>query len=137
MGSGDWISLGSAIVAAVALVASGYTYRLQQKTEGRTAEQELNDLVEKLQEGLASLNRPQGSFTFETYALDNAATMAGLHGHAIEAEKLLERSGIEPDWFQSMILAYAFTQVWDPAGAIDYWERAVEVFQAGTPSTRP
>ena len=127
MGSGDWLALGSAIVAAVALMVSGYTYRLQRKTEGRTAEQELNDLIEKLQDGLTSLNRPQGSFTFETYAVENAAALAGLHGHAIEAEKLLGRSGIEPDWFQSMILAYAFTQAWDPAGAIDYWKRAVEV----------
>jgi tetratricopeptide (TPR) repeat protein len=127
MGSGDWVALGSAIVATVALLVSGYTYRLQQKTESRTAEQELNDLIEKLQDGLASLNRPQGSIAFETYAVENAATLAGLYGHAIEAVKLLERSGIEPDWFQSMILAYAFTQAWDPAGAIDYWKRAVEV----------
>lgn len=126
MGSGELIALGSAIVAAVALAVSGLAYRLQRETQGRTDEQQLNDLIEKLQDGVASINRPKGSFTFEAYAT-NAAALAGLHGHAIAAKKLIERSGIEPDWFQSMVLAYAFTMAWDAASAIDYWERAVEV----------
>lgn len=126
MGSGELIALGSAVVAAVALAVSGFAYRLQREAQGRTDEQQLNDLIQKLQDGLASFNRPQGSFTFEAYAT-NATALAGLHGHAIAAKKLIERSGIEPDWFQSMVLAYAFTQAWDAASAIDYWERAVEV----------
>jgi hypothetical protein len=126
MGSGELIALGSSIVAAVALAVSGLAYRLQRETQGRTDEQQLNDLIEKLQDGVASINRPKGSFTFEAYAT-NAAALAGLHGHAIAAKKLIERSGIEPDWFQSMVLAYAFTMAWDAASAIDYWERAVEV----------
>jgi len=126
MGSGDLISLGSAIVAAVALAVSGFAYRLQRETQGRTDEQQLNDLIEKLQGGLASFSRPQGSFSFEAYAT-NATALAGLHGHAIAAKKLIKHSGIEPDWFQSMVLAYAFSMAWDAASAIDYWERAVEV----------
>ena len=126
MGSGELIALGSAIVAAVALAVSGFAYRLQREAQGRTDEQQLNDLIQKLQDSLASISRPQGSFTFEAYAT-NVAAQASLHGHAIAAKKLIERSGIEPDWFQSMVLAYAFTQVWDAASAIDYWERAVEV----------
>jgi hypothetical protein len=130
MGSGELIALGSAVVAAVALVVSGFAYRLQRQSQGRTDDQQLNDLIEKLQDGLASLNHPKASFTPEAYATNyvtNATALAGLHGHAIAAKKLIERSGIEPDWFQSMILAYAFTDAWDAASAIDYWERAVEV----------
>jgi tetratricopeptide (TPR) repeat protein len=126
MGSGELIALGSAVVAAVALAVSGFAYRLQREAQGRTDEQQLNDLIEKLQDGLASFNRPQGSFTIEAYAT-NATALVGLHGHAIAARKLIERSGIEPDWFQSMVLAVAFTQAWDVASAIDYWGRAVEV----------
>ena len=126
IGSGELIALGSALVSAVALAVSGFAYRFQREAQGRTDEQQLNDLIQKLQDGLASFNRPQGSFTVEAYAT-NATALAGLHGHAIAAKKLIERSGIEPDWFQSMVLAYAFTQAWDAASAIDYWERAVEI----------
>jgi hypothetical protein len=130
MASGGWITLASAVVAAVALVVSGFAYRLQHESQGRTDEDQLNDLIEKIQQGLASLaslNQPQGAFAFEATASGNATTLTGLQGHAIEAKKLIEQSGIEPDWFQCMILAYAFTQAWDYAGALYYWERAVEV----------
>ena len=63
----------------------------------------------------------------ETYTAENAAKLARLHGQAIEARKLIDRAGILPDWFQSMVLASAFTQAWDPAGAFDFLKQAVEV----------
>jgi len=127
MASGDWIALGSAIVAAVALVVAGLAYSQQRVTQRRTDEQQLNDLIEKLEKSLADVSRPRGTMAFETYATENAAKLAGLLGQAIEAKKLIDRSGIHPDWFQCMVLAYAFTQAWDPASAIGYWQRAVEI----------
>jgi tetratricopeptide (TPR) repeat protein len=127
MASGDWVALGSAIVAAVALVVSGLAYRQQRVTQRRTDEQQLNDLIEKLEKGLADVSRPQGTMAFETYATENAAKLTSLLGQAVQAKELIDRSGIRPDWFQSMVLAYAFSEAWDLPGAIDYWKRAVEI----------
>jgi len=127
MASGDWIALGSAIVAVVALAVAGLAYRQQRVTQRRTDEQQLNDLIEKLQDGLAGVSRPQGTMAFEAYATENAAKLAGLLGQAIEAKELIHGSGIRPNWFQSMVLAYSFSQAWDPAAAIEYWKNAVDV----------
>jgi hypothetical protein len=126
MSSQDWIALGSVVIAAIAFVFSGLAYRLERRGQGTGHEQQLNDLLEKIQGDLAGLNQYQSAPTLETYAASNA-TMIALQSRALAARKLARRAEIELDWFQSMILAYAFTQVWDTKGAIEYWEQAVKV----------
>jgi tetratricopeptide (TPR) repeat protein len=126
MTSGDWIALGAAIVAIVACVVSVITYRLQKRTQATSDEEQLNGLIESIQGGLANLKWSGPAMTIDAYAA-NGVTLGTLRGQALEARKLMERADIEPDWFQSVVLAYAFSQAWDPAGAITYWERAVDV----------
>jgi hypothetical protein len=53
--------------------------------------------------------------------------MVSLLGLGLEARRLARQAKLEPDWFQSMILAYAFTQVWDTATASEYWTRMVRL----------
>lgn len=126
MASGDWIAVGAVIVAIVACVVSVITYRLQERTQATSDEEQLNDLIEKIQGGLASLNGSGPAMTTDAYAA-NGVTLGTLRGQALEARKLMDRAHISPDWFQSVVLAYAFSQAWDPAGALAYWDRAVEV----------
>lgn len=126
MSSGDSIALVSVIVAVIAFVVSGLAYRLQRRGQGTSDEQQLNDLLEKIQGDLAGLNQDQSAPTLETYAA-STATIVALQSRALAARRLAERAEIELNWMQSMILAYAFTQVWDTKGALQYWERAVKV----------
>jgi hypothetical protein len=124
MASGDWIALGAAIIATVACVVSVITYRLQDRTQATSDEQQLNELIEKIQGSLANLDKLSSALTLESFAA-SGVTLTSLRGQALEAKKLTERAQIEPDWFQSMILAYAFTQAWDPKAAKMYWDDAV------------
>jgi hypothetical protein len=124
MASGDWIALGAAIVATVALAVAVITYRLQMRTQATSDEQQLNDLIEKIQGGLADLDKISSAITMESFTA-SGVTLTSLRGQALEARKLIKRAGIEPDWFQNMILGYAFTQAWDPKAAFTYWDDAV------------
>jgi hypothetical protein len=125
--SANLISLGSLVVAIVAFVVSYFAYRVQKRSQVSTDEQNLNDLIEKIESSLATVAQPQASFSLESFAAQNAA-LATLQGQALEARSLasrLAKDGIELDWFQNMVIAFAFTQAWDPAGAEDFWEGAV------------
>jgi hypothetical protein len=134
--SGDWIALGSVLVSIVAFALASVAYRQQKRVsaaaaaaadraQATTDEQNLNDLIEKIQEGLAKISQAETTFKLEGFAAENSA-LAALQGQALEARRLARRPGIELDWFQNMALAYAFSQVWDPAGAIEFWDRAVD-----------
>ncbi len=131
MSSGDLISLGSLAVAVAAFGISYFTYHVQKRTQDSTEEQNLNDLrqnltdlIEKIQSGLATVAQPQATFKLESFAAENSA-LAALQGQALEARRLAKGAELKLDWFQNMILAYAFTQTWDPAGAEEFWEGAV------------
>jgi hypothetical protein len=135
MSSTDWISLAGVIVAIVAFAVAAFTYQLAKRTQLTSDEQQFNDLIEKIQASFATSQAAErsmvgsatgsGQFTLENYAA-NSTTLARLQGLALEARKLAERAGLEPDWFQSTVLGYAFTEVWDNAGAAPYWSRAVD-----------
>jgi hypothetical protein len=125
MSATDWIALVGVVVSVVAFAIAARAYQLQKRSQGTSDEGQLNDLVEKIQDRLAGMG---GSLevTMKSFSADNAA-LAGVQGLALEARKLSERAGIEPDWFQSMVLATAFGQVWDLAGAAPYLRRAVDI----------
>lgn len=125
MASGDWIALAAAIFAGLSGAAAVIAYRLQRRTQATSDEQQVNDLIEKMQKGLGSLDTSR-TMTLKTFAANNVA-LVSLRGQALEARKVIGRAGIAPDWFQNMILAYAFSQTWDPAGAGPYWDDAVAV----------
>jgi hypothetical protein len=143
MTSGDWIALGSVGVSMVAFALASIAYRQQKRASAAseaaaataqvsTDEQNLNDLIDKIQAGLATLSQGpstlsqgQSTFKLENVVAESTA-MAALQGQALEARRLIERSHITLDWFQNMVLAYAFSQIWDPAGAIPYWNGAVD-----------
>ncbi len=123
MASGDWIALAAAIFAGISGAVAFIAYRLQQRTQASSDEQQLNDLIEKMQQGLGSLDTTR-TMTMKTFAA-NSVALTSLHGQALEARKVIGRGGIKPDWFQNMILAYAFSQSWDLASANPYWDDAV------------
>jgi hypothetical protein len=126
MSDADWIALVGVIVSVVAFAVAGRAYQLQKHGQRTSDEQLLNDLIEKIQARLASL-APMGTpVTPEIYAANNAA-LTGLQGLALEAAKVTEQGDLKPDWFQSTVLAYAFSQVWDCAAALEYWDRAVTI----------
>ena len=143
MSSADLISLGSLIVAIAAFGVSYFTYKVNKRTQVSTEEQNLNDLrqnlnglIDKMQSSLASLARPKTTFKLESFAEENSA-LAGLQVQAQEAKALAEqglKQGLTLDWLQNTVLAYAFTQTWDPAGAEVFWKAAVE--GAKTPQAR-
>jgi len=130
MASGDWIALGAAFVAIVACVVAVITYRLQVRTQATSDEQQLNELIEKIQDSLSNLGKLSSAISLESSAA-SGVTLTSLRGQALEAKKLIGRADIEPDWFQNMILGYAFTQVWDPKAAITYWNNAVSSTSGG------
>jgi hypothetical protein len=130
MASGDWIALGAAIVATVASVVAVIAYRLQVRTQATSDEQQLNELIEKIQGGLANLDKLSSAITLDSFAA-SGVTLTSLRGQALEAKKLIGRASIEPDWFQNMILGYAFTQVWEPKAAKTYWDDAVSSTSGG------
>jgi hypothetical protein len=128
MSAADVISLGSLAVAIVAFVMS---YRAQQRTQDSTEEQnlnelreKLNDLIERIQSSLATMAQPQTTFKLEAVVAESVALTA-LQGQALEARRLARLPGITLDWFQNMVLAYALSQVWDPASAEEFWVGAV------------
>jgi len=125
MASADWIALAAAIFAGISGVAAVIAYRLQRRTQATSDEQQVNDLIEKMEKALGSLDTSR-AMTLKTLAANNVALIS-LRGQALEARKVIGRAGIAPDWFQNMILAYAFSQTWDLAGAIPYWDGAVSV----------
>lgn len=124
MASGDWIALAAAIFAGISGAVAFIAYRLQQRTQASSDEQQVNDLIEKMQQGLGSLDTTR-TMTMKTFAA-NSVALTSLHGQALEARKVIGRAGIKPDWFQNMILAYAFSQSWDLASANPYWDDAVD-----------
>ena len=130
MASGDWIALGAAIAALVACMVAIIAYRLQRRTQAMSDENQLNELIEKIQGGLANLDKLSSAITIEDFAASGVA-LTGLRGQALEAKKLIERADITPDWFQNMILGYAFTQAWDPKAAFTYWDAAVSATSGG------
>jgi hypothetical protein len=128
MSAADLISLASLVVAVVAFVLS---YRAQQRTQASTDEQnlndlqqDLNDLIEKIQAALASVGQPQATLKLESIAAENAA-LVSLQGLALEARRLARIPGITLDWFQNMVLAMALSQAWDLASAGEFWDGAV------------
>jgi len=128
MSSGDWIALGAALFAAGSCVVAIVAYRLQRRTQASSDEQQLNELIQKMQDGLAELN-PGRSVTLQAFAA-NSVSLTSLRGQALEARKVIDRAGIKPDWFQNMILALAFSQTWDLASANPYWDGAVTAASA-------
>jgi hypothetical protein len=130
MASGDWIALGAAIAAIVACTVAIIAYRLQRRTQAMSDENQLNELIEKIQGGLANLDKLSSAITIEDFAASGVA-LTGLRGQALEAKKLIKRADITPDWFQNMILGYAFTQAWDPKAAFTYWDAAVSATSGG------
>jgi len=130
MGLGDWIALAAAIFAGISGAAAVIAYRLQRRTQATSDETQLNDLVEKMEKALGSLDTGR-TMTLKTFAANNVA-LVSLRGQALEATKVIGRPGIEPDWFQNMILAYAFSQTWDLANANRFWDRAVTVAEASS-----
>ncbi|HTX85371.1 MAG TPA: hypothetical protein VME44_24560 [Streptosporangiaceae bacterium] len=131
MSAADLISLGSLVVAIVAFVVSYLAYRVQQRTQDSTEEQnlnelreKLNDLIERIQSSLATMAQPQTTFKLDTVVSESAALTA-LQGQALEARRLARLPGITLDWFQNMVLAYALSQAWDPASAEEFWVGAV------------
>lgn len=125
MASGDWIALAAAIFACISGAAAVIAYRLQRRTQATSDEQQVNDLIEKMETALGSLDTSR-TMTLKTFAANNVA-LTTLRGQALEARKVIDRAGIAPDWFQNMILAYAFSQTWDLASASPYWDDAVAV----------
>lgn len=123
MTSGDWIALAATILAALSGAAALIAYRLQRRTQATSDEQQFNDLIAKMQEVLAGLDNSR-TMTLKTYAA-NGVALTSLRGQALEARKVIGRARIKPDWFQNMILAYAFSQAWDLASAHGYWDDAV------------
>jgi hypothetical protein len=130
MASGDWIALGAAIAAIVASVVAIIAYRLQRRSQAMSDENQLNELIEKIQGGLGNLDKLSSAITIEDFAASGVA-LTGLRGQALEAKKLIKRADIKPDWFQNMILGYAFTQAWDPKAAFTYWDDAVSATSGG------
>jgi hypothetical protein len=130
MSSESWIALGTFLVAVVAFAVSMRAYQLQRRTQRTEDQAKFDDLIQKISESLARLEQPQGDEaglpTPTGYAAANT-TMVSLLGLALEARRLARQAELEPDWFQSMILAYAFTQVWDTATASDYLTRMVDL----------
>jgi len=124
MTSTDWIAVAAAIAAAISAVLAYVALRQQKRTQATSDEQQLNELIEKIQSGLGSLNLPRGTVTIKAYAASNV-TLISLRGQALEARKLITRSDLHPDWFQNEILAYAFSQCWDMKAAEPFWEGAV------------
>jgi tetratricopeptide (TPR) repeat protein len=130
MASAEWIALGGFLAAVVAFFVSLRAYQLQRRTQSINDQTKFDDLIQKIQENLGKLSQSQGDLgSYPTpggYTATNT-TLIGLLGLALEARRLARRAGLQPDWFQSMVLAYAFSQVWDTASAIEYWTRMVDV----------
>ena len=119
------LNIDFVFVAVVAFVVPWRAYRLQDYTQDSSDEQEFTDLIEKLQEQLAKLVKPDGAeITLENSPADNAALMAA-RGLALEARKRAVKADLKPDWFQAVVLATAFSEVWDLALASEYWDDAV------------
>ncbi len=112
---------------------SYFTYHIQKNTQVSSDEQELHDLLEKIQSGMATMAQAQSTFKVESMATENAA-LAALQGEALQARRLIRRAELKLDWFQNIILAYAFTETWDAAGAQEFWDGAVA--GAKTPQAR-
>jgi hypothetical protein len=130
MASAEWIALGGFLAAVVAFFVSLRAYQLQRRTQSVNDQTKFDDLIQKIQENLGKLSQSQGDLgscpTPGGYTATNT-TLVGLLGLALEARRLARRAGLQPDWFQSMVLASAFSQVWDTASAIEYWTRMVDV----------
>jgi hypothetical protein len=125
MATGDWIAFAAAVVAALSCVVAVVAYRLQRRTQAATDEQQLNDLIEKIETGLASLGKVRQDATPQSLRASGVA-LTSLRGHALEARKLIRRADITPDWFQCAVLAYAFSQTLDIASAGPFWKAAVD-----------
>jgi len=130
MSAGDWIAFAAAVVAAVSCAVAVIAFRLQGRTQAASDEKRLSDLVEKMQKGLADLAKSSEDQTFQSFAT-RLVTLTSLRGQALEARKVIGRASIKPDWFQSMILAYSFSETWDLASSKEYWDGALTASKDG------
>ena len=123
MSAGDWISFGRALVALAALGIAARSYQLSKTTQESDDVKQFGDLVQKTQDALAKL--PQTTtFDTESYAT-NGATLAAIQVYALDAHQLVVDQKVKPNSFDSVVLAFAFTQLWDGATAITYWNGAL------------
>jgi hypothetical protein len=123
MSYADWMALAAAIFAGLSGASAVVAYLLQRRTQATSDENQVNDLIEKMQKALADLDASR-TITAEKFAANNVA-LARLRGLALEARKVITRARIKPDWFQNMVLAYAFSQTGDLKSADPYWQGAV------------
>jgi len=152
MSAGDWIAVVGACVAALAFVVSGRALQLQRAGAKASIRKEFEEIVHQLwltlSKSYEDVGRPQpGSGVTPP---DIAAALGELQTLALRAHDFLHPDSAsemrtigwyrrlvqlwnapserpQPNWYDAVVLASAFAQVWDYEKAKSYWEQAVKL----------
>jgi hypothetical protein len=130
MSSSDWVALGGLIVSCFAFAVSLVAYRLQQRTARSDSEKELSDQIAAIQSQLSELAPgPSGSESSEADTIAALAKTSNVNAAVqtalLRAGSLIESAGLNPDWYQNLVLATAAVWIGDPVTAGPYAQNAV------------
>jgi hypothetical protein len=141
MNAGDWIAVASALFAGLAFIVAGRTYQLQQAGSRGDAQATFDELVHKLWTAGVSMGQPGPG---QVQGINAPAAMGDIQVLALQAHDLLQASTDgpphrrfwlsrlwnplpdppKPNWFEAVVLALSFAQVYDLKNARDYWTAA-------------
>jgi hypothetical protein len=146
MNASDWIAVASAGVALVALVVSYRALQLQSSGAKGSARQQFDELMHQLGRALDKWlsngdgDSPQGQAgsasngevaqgEIQTLALDADALVNPPASNASWVQTLSRlwnprSSPLQPNWYEAVVLASSFAEVWDIERAGDYWKLA-------------
>lgn len=130
MSSSDWVSLAGVIVACFAFAASLVAYQLQKRTARSDNEKELAAQIDAIQTQLAELttgpsaSEPSDADTMAALAKTSNVS-AAVQTALLRAGSLIKSAGLNPDWYQNLVLATAAVWIGDPITAGPYADNAV------------
>jgi len=136
MSSSDWVALGSLIVSCFAFVVSYVGYKLQQKTAKSDNEKELADQIAAIQDKLAEPNQvaqptflagAQTQADSQNAIAKATSTNAALQMLVLRVGNLIESTGVQPDWYQNLVLASAAVRIGDQVMAEPYVKAAADL----------
>jgi hypothetical protein len=125
MSSSDWISFGSTLVACLALAVSLFALREQKRKDQYDAGQDLADQINAINDELAKLSPASPSDRPMDLVANASNANAALQTLVLRVVDLIGSQRLRPDWFQSAVLAMAFIEIGDVAGANTYTGEAL------------
>ena len=127
MAASDWIAVGAGIIALASLGLAGFTFRHQAHEERSDAQQKLADQISDIQKELAKLGPPSANARAIDLVANNMNVNAALQALVVRSNQLIRAHQLEPDWFETVVLASAFVNVGDMGGADIWVNRAVQL----------